>query len=171
MGTRHNVGFLVVEELSRRHGASSVKKAFSGETAEIKIGDERVLLLCPHTFMNLSGGSVRQAVDFYKIETADVLVVGDDMNLPVGKVRVRATGSSGGQKGLADILNRMGTQDVARLRLGIGRPPDGWEGADYVLAKFSREDAAEMGFAVPTAADAVEVWVKEGIAACMNRFN
>ncbi len=157
--------------MARRHPAAAPRKAFQGEVAEATIAGQKTLLLTPHTFMNVSGVSVRQAADFYKIDAVDILVICDDMDLPVGKVRVRAKGSSGGQKGLADIVRHLGTEEVARLRLGIGRPPDGWDGADYVLGKFSKDDAAEMNFAVPMAADAAEVWVAEGIAACMNRFN
>jgi PTH1 family peptidyl-tRNA hydrolase len=171
VGTRHNVGFAVLEELSRRHAAASPRKAYGGEAVEANIGGERALLLAPHTYMNRSGQSVRQAVDFYKIEPADVLVICDDMNLPLGQLRIRIKGSDGGQKGLADTIRHLGTDDVPRLRIGIDRPPENWDGADYVLAKFTKEESEEAAIAVQRAADAVAVWAAEGVDAAMNRFN
>jgi PTH1 family peptidyl-tRNA hydrolase len=170
-GTRHNIGFAVLEELARRHATASPRKAYEGEVVEANIASERALLLAPHTYMNRSGQSVRQAVDFFKLEPADVLIVCDDMNLPLGKLRMRTKGSDGGQKGLADIVRHMGTDAVARLRIGIDRPPANWEGADYVLAKFTKEENTEIAIAVQTAADAVAVWAGQGAEACMNRFN
>jgi PTH1 family peptidyl-tRNA hydrolase len=171
VGTRHNVGFVVLDELSRRHATASPHKAFGGEIVEASIGNAKALLLAPHTYMNLSGQCVRQAVDFYKLDLTDVFVVCDDMNLPLGKLRIRAQGSDGGQKGLADIIRHLGSDEVARLRIGIERPPDKWEGADYVLAKFTKDEQIEIALAVPRAADAVAVWAAEGIDAAMNRFN
>jgi PTH1 family peptidyl-tRNA hydrolase len=171
VGTRHNIGFAVLEELSRRHATASPRKAYGGEIVEAMIANERALLLAPHTYMNRSGQSVRQAVDFYKLEPVDVLVVCDDMNLPLGKLRVRTKGSDGGQKGLADIVRHLGTDVFPRLRIGIDRPPENWGGADYVLAKFTKEEHAEIAIAVQKAADAVAVWAAEGAESCMNRFN
>jgi PTH1 family peptidyl-tRNA hydrolase len=170
-GTRHNVGFDVIAELVRRTGGGSGKTAFQGELHDVKFGDERALLLRPHTFMNLSGSSVVGARDFYKLTNADLLVVCDDLNLPVGKLRMRAKGSSGGQKGLEDCIRRLGGDEFARLRVGIGSPPEYMEGADYVLAKYSKGEREEMGIAVVKAAEAAEVWVREGVAATMNRYN
>jgi PTH1 family peptidyl-tRNA hydrolase len=169
--TRHNIGFMVVDELIRRYGSGSPRKQFQGEVTEAKLGSEKTLLLCPHTFMNVSGVSVRAAVDFYKIEIPDVFVICDDMNLPVGKLRVRAKGSSGGQKGLADIVRHLGTEEVARLRIGIDRPGEGRENIDYVLGKFSKDEAADIAIAIQHAADATNLWATENIAACMNRYN
>jgi PTH1 family peptidyl-tRNA hydrolase len=170
-GTRHNVGFDVIAELARRTGAGGFKKAFQGEAADARLGDERVLLLMPHTFMNLSGATAVEARDFYKLTNDQLLIVCDDLNLPVGKLRVRASGSAGGQKGLADAIRRLGGENVPRLRVGIGQPPDRMGAADYVLAKFDKIEKTEMALAVATAADAVEMWTREGIAACMNRYN
>ncbi|MEX2185807.1 MAG: aminoacyl-tRNA hydrolase [Pirellulales bacterium] len=171
IGTRHNIGFVVLDELSRRHATASARKAYGGEVVEANVGGERLLLLAPHTYMNRSGQSVRQAVDFYKIEPADVLVVCDDMNLPLGQLRMRIKGSDGGQKGLADIIRHLGTDELSRLRVGIDRPPENWDGVDYVLGKFTKAENEEMAIAVPRAADAVAVWAAEGAEACMNRFN
>jgi PTH1 family peptidyl-tRNA hydrolase len=171
VGTRHNVGWQLLEELTRRHATAAVRRAFNGEVVEAAIAGQKVLLLAPHTYMNRSGQSVRQAVDFFKLDAVDVLVVCDDMNLPLGKLRTRTKGSDGGQKGLADIIRHLGTDEVTRLRIGIDRPPEGWEGADYVLAKFTRDESIEIALAVSRAADAVGVWAGEGAEACMNRFN
>ncbi len=170
-GTRHNVGFRVAAELARKYGNTPPKVAFHGELVEASIGGEKVLLLCPHTLMNLSGQSVLAARDFYKVEHKDLLVVGDDLNLPLGKLRFRASGSSGGQKGLKDILHRLGGEDVPRLRIGIGSPPSGRDVAGYVLGRFAKNEIDEIEIAIKEAADAVTVWVCEGVAVAMNKYN
>ncbi len=169
--TRHNIGFAVVAVVGRRWGAGPVRSAFRGETADVQIDAERVLLLCPHTYMNRSGQSVLAARDFYKLQNQDLLVVCDDFNLPLGRLRARARGSAGGQRGLEDIIRVLGSEEFCRLRVGIGPPPAGWDPADYVLSRFREEEREEVELAVQRAADAVEVWVTEGIDACMNRFN
>lgn len=169
--TRHNVGFAVVAELARRHGQGPAKEAFKGETVEALLGAERTLLLCPHTFMNRSGSSAILARDFYKLEHVGLLVVCDDFNLPLGKLRLRAGGSAGGQKGLDDIIRAFGTQDVPRLRLGIGQPPPHWEGADFVLGRFDKDERPVAGDMVSRAAEAIELWAREGLQAAMARYN
>ncbi|MEN9665432.1 MAG: hypothetical protein RLZZ326_1795 [Planctomycetota bacterium] len=121
--------------------------------------------------MNLSGASVLAAKDFYKIDTADILVLCDDFQLPTDTVRIRGSGSSGGQKGLADILARLGTNAVPRLRIGVGPLPAGWASADFVLGKFSKGERATVATLLERAADAVEEWVGVGIESAMNRFN
>jgi PTH1 family peptidyl-tRNA hydrolase len=170
-GTRHNVGFLVIAELARKYGQSKPKQAFQGEILEARLDTEKALLLCPHTLMNLSGGSVLAARDFYKIPTEDLLVVSDDFNLPLAKLRFRSSGSSGGQKGLEDIIRRLGTDEVPRLRIGIGSPAGGREAADFVLGRFTKAELPDIEEAVWRAADAIVVWAREGLAVCMNRFN
>jgi PTH1 family peptidyl-tRNA hydrolase len=170
-GTRHNVGFLVIQELARKYGQSKPKQAFQGEVIEANLESEKALLLCPHTLMNLSGGSVLAARDFYKVPGDDLLVVSDDLNLPLGKLRIRASGSSGGQKGLEDIVRRLGTDEIPRLRIGIGSPPAGREAADFVLGKFTKAERGDIEEAIWRAADAVIVWAREGLAVSMNRFN
>jgi len=170
--TRHNVGFEVVFELARRGAAGSRPRTnFLGETIEATIGGQRGLLLCPHTFMNRSGQSVVLARDFYKLANEDLLVVCDDFALPVGQLRCRAKGSSGGQKGLQDIIRALGTDEFPRLRVGIGPVPDAWEAVDFVLSKFNGEERPVIDETVRRAADAVETWAREGIAACMNGYN
>ncbi len=169
--TRHNVGFGVVEMLAHRHGLGRARAKFHGETVEVNIGGQRGLLLCPHTYMNRSGLSVLQARDFFKLDHTDVLIVCDDFNLNLGKLRCRAKGSSGGQKGLQDICRSLGTEQLSRLRVGIGAPPDGWDVADYVLSKFTSDELPQIQQAIARAADAAEDWVRHGIQYCMNQYN
>lgn len=170
-GTRHNVGFVVLAELARQHNASSPRAKFQGETSEAVIGGERALLLTPLTYMNLSGASVLAARDFYKIETQDLLVICDDFNLPLAKLRFRPKGSSGGQKGLEDIIRRLGTDEFPRLRIGIGPPPPGRDVAGYVLSKFTSEEQPEMQAALTRASQAAAAWVQRGMEHCMNQYN
>jgi PTH1 family peptidyl-tRNA hydrolase len=157
--------------LAERYASDAGKEKFSGRIVEATLGGERALLLWPHTLMNLSGQSVRAAVDFYQLPLADVLVVGDDFNLPLGKLRFRSEGSAGGQKGLGDILRRLGSEQVNRLRIGIGPVPDDWDAVDFVLGKFDKAERPVIDDAIIRAADGVECWAAEGIAASMNRFN
>jgi peptidyl-tRNA hydrolase, PTH1 family len=170
-GTRHNVGYLVLAALARRFGDASPKVKFHGEIMETDIAGEKVLLLSPTTYMNLSGESVAEARNFYKIPSPDLLVICDDLNLPLGKLRIRPRGSSGGQKGLEDIIRRLGDENFPRLRLGIGSPPENLDWAAFVLSKFAPEEQNEVDRAIARAADAVEAWVRLGIDACMNQFN
>ena len=170
-GTRHNIGFEVLAELAIRNGADKPKAKFDGELAEVLIENERALLLWPLTYMNNSGQSVQPVRDFYKVTNEEVLVICDDVSLPTGKLRVRAKGSSGGQNGLKDIIRRLGTEEFPRLRVGIGAQPPGWELADYVLSKFTKEEEPIAREAVQNAADAVREWIKQGLAACMNKYN
>lgn len=169
--TRHNVGFGAVEELARRHGQGKVRARFHGELVEANISGHRALLLCPHTYMNHSGLSVMEARNFYHVDAADVLIICDDFSLPLGKLRCRAKGSSGGQKGLQDIFRRLGTDQLPRLRVGIGVPPDGWDAADYVLSKFAADELPQIQQAILRAADAAADWVRSGIEVCMNQYN
>jgi PTH1 family peptidyl-tRNA hydrolase len=169
--TRHNVGFEVLDRLAERFGDGQGKDKFDGRLMEARIGSERVQLLWPHTFMNLSGQSVRPALDFYKLEPADLLVVCDDFNLPLGKLRFRREGSAGGQNGLADIIRRLGTEEFSRLRVGIGPVPDNWNAADFVLGKFTAAEKDTVNEVIARAADGAECWVTDGVEAGMNRFN
>jgi PTH1 family peptidyl-tRNA hydrolase len=170
-GTRHNIGFEVIAELARRHAVSSPRERFQAELAEAAIAGEKTLLMCPLTFMNLSGQAVQPTKDFYKIENNDLLVVCDDFALPLGTLRLRAQGSAGGQKGLDDIIRRLGTDEVPRLRIGIGPLPEGWEAANFVLGRFSKEETPPAAASVKRAADAVATWVGDGLAKAMNQYN
>jgi PTH1 family peptidyl-tRNA hydrolase len=169
-GTRHNVGFEVVDRLARGGSGAAFSAKFDGLLAEADIEFRRVLLLKPQTFMNLSGRSVRQAVQFYKIDLADVLVVCDDLSLPLGKLRLRRGGSDGGQKGLRDIAQQLGTEEYPRLRIGIGeRGPI--DAADFVLTRFRAAERPIIDDALILATQAVAVWVAQGLEPAMNRFN
>lgn len=168
-GTRHNVGFEVIDSLAAGPGCSMFREKFEAFVAELKEGDETVLLVKPLTFMNLSGRAVRAVLDFYKLAVEDVLVVCDDFNLPLGKLRIRAKGSHGGQNGLRNIQEQLGTDAYARLRIGVGEP--GHDAVDHVLSKFKPGERATVDDAVAAAAQACLVWVRRGTEAAMNQFN
>ncbi|GHT21974.1 peptidyl-tRNA hydrolase [Planctomycetales bacterium] len=169
--TRHNAGYRVLAELASRFPGCSPKAKFHGDLVDVREKDETVLLLAPATYMNRSGLSVQEAVSFYKIGKEDILVVCDDLNLPFSKLRFRENGSSGGQKGLADILKVLGTNDVSRLRLGIGSPPGQMDAADFVLMSFTEKERPDWEITVKQAADAVLFWIDRGITEAMNRYN
>ncbi len=143
--TRHNIGFEVVNKIAALILARPSKTKFEGLLAEALAGDQKVSLLWPQTYMNASGQSIRKAVEFYKLAPEDVLVVCDDLNLASGKIRLRASGSAGGQKGLVDTIRHLQTDSFPRLKIGIGRPPEGWEVTDYVLGKFSSGEREDGG--------------------------
>lgn len=170
-GTRHNVGFAVLGELARTFGVGVAKSKFHAEVVEADLDGQRALLLSPITFMNNSGTSVWEAKSFYKTSNEELLVLCDDLNLPVAKLRFRAKGSCGGQKGLEDIVRRLGTEEFPRLRIGIGVPPEGWDWADYVLSKFAKQEIPDIEEAVCKAADVVALWAREGVESCMNQYN
>ena len=152
--TRHNIGFTVADKVAVLTSAGSGKVKFEGELAEASVGGEKLAILCPHTYMNASGQSVRKALDFYKLELEDILVVCDDLNLDSGRLRIRPSGSAGGQNGIKDIIRHLGSDAFARLRVGIGRPPDGWTVTDYVLGKFSKPEHETFEAATTEAAHA-----------------
>lgn len=170
-GTRHNVGFDVLACLAQRYDVGRPKAKFNGEVAETVIKNQKTILLSPLTYMNLSGQSVRAAVDFYKLPLTDLLVICDDINLDVARLRFRPSGSAGGQNGLKDIIQRLGSQSFARLRVGVGRPPPHWEAADFVLGKFSSDELPDIESGITRAASAAETWVEQGIQPAMNQFN
>ena len=170
-GTRHNVGFEAIASLARRYDVGRPKSKFNAEVVETIIGEYKAVLMCPLTFMNLSGQSVRAAFDFYKLSLDDLLVICDDMNLKLARLRMRPKGSAGGQNGLRDIIGRLGSQEFCRLRIGIDRPPQGWDTSDYVLGKFKPENRQAMESSCQRAAEAAEYWVKHGIQKSMSQFN
>jgi PTH1 family peptidyl-tRNA hydrolase len=170
-GTRHNVGFDVVYELAKRWSADRPRKRFEAECSEAVFGGEKVLLVQPQTYMNISGRSVGLLVKFFQLPLTDVLIVCDDLNLPLGQLRLRAAGSAGGQKGLLSLLQVLGTEALPRLRLGIDRPPPGQDSAAYVLAKFPKSEQEIVDRTVNRAADAVECWITRGLDAAMNQAN
>lgn len=170
-GTRHNIGFEVLGELALRWRADRPRLRFEANVIESNQNGEKVLLAAPQTFMNLSGRSVQQLIKFFQIELSNVLVVCDDINLKTGQLRLRASGSAGGQKGLLSIVQVCGTEAVPRLRIGVGRPPDKIDASRHVLARFRKEELAEIDTAIRGAATGVELWIKQGISAAMNVIN
>jgi PTH1 family peptidyl-tRNA hydrolase len=170
-GTRHNVGFLVADKLAGRWDISIDKKRFEGRTGGGQIKGHPVLVLKPETFMNLSGVAVRAAMDFYKLEPKDLVVIMDDLALPTGQIRVRPQGSAGGHNGMSDVIARAGTDRIGRVRVGIGTAPPRIDGAEYVLGHFRSEEKTAMTQAVEEAADAVEMILAEGYPKAMERFN
>jgi len=169
--TRHNVGFRVIDELAQRLGAGKPRLRFDAQVAEGNLGGEKVLLAAPQAYMNESGRCVRQLVDFFGLQLGDLLVVCDDFNLELARLRMRAGGSAGGQKGLADIIRKLSTEEFPRLRIGIGHPPEHIDSSDFVLSKFKRSELQTIDDAVVRAAEGVELWIRSGIGPAMNRIN
>jgi PTH1 family peptidyl-tRNA hydrolase len=170
-GTRHNVGFEVVDLLARRHGLEFETALTDALQARWRRDDGVVLLVKPLTYMNVSGQAVGSIGRFFKVDLPDLLIVCDDVNLPLGRLRVRASGSEGGHNGLRSIAEHLGTIDYARLRIGVGRGDLRRELADHVLATFEAEEQPGIDAAIARAADAVETWVSDGLAKTMNVFN
>ena len=170
--TRHNVGYMVADEVAERQRAPIQKLKFKALTNLLTISGEKVLVMKPITYMNLAGEAVRQAVDFYKVAPDHVLVVSDDTALAVGRLRIRKGGSAGGHNGLKNIILHLGTDQFPRLRVGVGeKPHPDYDMADWVLGKFTGEDKKTMDAAVKRAADAIECVLAEGLDRGMNRFN
>jgi len=169
--TRHNIGFEILSLLSERHGNPQARAKFEGLLQECLIAGERTLLLMPQTFMNLSGRSVQLAMRFYQLSEDDLLLVCDDFHLDLGVLRLRPGGSDGGQKGLADTIRQLGTDDFARLRFGIGPVPERWDPADFVLGKFRSGDRQLADKLILRSTEAVETWVAHGIQKAMNEYN
>jgi len=162
----------VIDGLAASPLAGRFQSRFGAQIAELTEGDQKVLLVKPETFMNLSGRCVRQVMDFYQLPLTDLLVVCDDINLPLGKLRVRAKGSHGGHNGLRDIQNHLGTSDYARLRIGVGdRADEDQDLADHVLSRFRPSERPIIEDALSLAIQAASVWVQQGVDVCMNRFN
>lgn len=168
---RHNVGFQVVDELHRRAESSPFRAKLGAEVAEASLGGQRILLCKPMEFMNVSGDSVARVGRFWKIEPADTVVVHDDMDLTFGRLKLGQGGGHGGHNGLRSIIEQLGTAGFVRVRVGVGRPPAGWEPAGYVLADFTADESRQLGDLQGSAADSVEEIVKRGLQAAMNRFN
>ena len=170
--TRHNAGFMAAEAMAREKNISINKLRFKALTAQCSIGDRQVLLMKPQTFMNLSGEAVRQAAAFYKIAPEHIIVVSDEISLPIGKLRIRTKGSAGGHNGLKNIIAQLGTQDFPRIRIGVGAPPHpDYDMADWVLSTFKNQDAEDMKAAAARAAQAAECYITQGPDRAMNLFN
>jgi PTH1 family peptidyl-tRNA hydrolase len=170
--TRHNVGFKVVDELARRHDVHSWNEKFGGLEAKARFNDDVVVILAkPLSFMNLSGQAVQGFSAFYKIETPEILVIVDDVELPLGRLRARPGGSAGGHNGLKSVSQSLGTQEFPRLRVGVGRGDAGKSLSSFVLGRFTDEEHEIITAAVLRAADATEVFIEKGIGPAMNMFN
>jgi len=164
---------MVVEQLRRMWSLDAGRRAFGGIVTDARDigGVAKVLLLEPATYMNLSGRSVREAMNFYRIELPDVLVILDDLDLGLGQLRARTEGSAGGHKGLADVIRALGTSEVSRLRIGIGSAPAYMDAADYVLSNFSPDEEPVIRHSIEQASQAVELWVRAGTGPVMDKYN
>jgi len=170
--TRHNCGFMVIDELARRAGKGVKAPECQALTARVTIGLEEVLLAKPQTFMNLSGGAVAALINKHDVrERSSILIISDDLALPFGKIRIRARGSAGGQKGLKSIIEKLGGQDFPRLRLGIAPDHPVNDAADFVLSEFPKKDRDALARMVAQAADAVEAVLTIGVATAMSKYN
>ena len=168
--TRHNIGFDLVDRLALGQSGVKFSRKFDAEITEIELDFRRVLLVKPMTFMNLSGKAVGQVMQFYKIDIVDLMVICDDLSLPLGRLRIRSGGSDGGQKGLRDIARVLGTDRFPRMRIGIGEQGE-LDAADFVLARFRPSERPAVENGMIRALQAVSVWVSQGIEPAMNRFN
>ena len=171
-GTRHNAGFMACDALAKARGVSVNRARFRALTGKCSIGGESVLLMKPQTYMNLSGEAVKQAADFYKIKAENIIVVSDEVSLPIGKLRIRQKGSAGGHNGLKNIIQQLGTDQFPRIRMGVGAPPHpDYDMADWVLSTFKNQDAADMAESAKRAAQAIECYITQGAQKAMNLYN
>ncbi|MBR2880594.1 MAG: aminoacyl-tRNA hydrolase [Oscillospiraceae bacterium] len=171
-GTRHNVGFMTADKCEKATGAKINRSRFKALTDQIKVGGEGVLLMKPQTYMNLSGDAVAEAASFYKVPAERVIVISDDVSLPVGKLRIRAKGSAGGHNGLKSIIARLGSDGFPRIKMGVGAPPHpDYDMADWVLGSFKNQDAEDIDAAAKRAWEAVESIITEGVEKSQSRFN
>ncbi len=170
-GTRHNIGFAVIDALSDKYNIDVSKVKFNGLIGEGRIGSEKVLLLKPLTYMNLSGESIRAASDFYKLALEDIIIIYDDISLPVGGLRIREKGSAGGHNGIKSIIAHLKTDEFTRIKIGVGDKPKGGDLVNHVLGHFSKEDSVLIDDAVKRGADAAAAIVLKGAKEAMNEYN
>lgn len=168
---RHNVGFMLVDRIAVRLNARGMKVQSKAIVMDAKHEERKLFLAKPQTFMNLSGQSVQGLAHFYKIPNENLIVLSDDLDIPFGTIRIRGTGGPGGQRGLGSIIEKLGTKDIARLRIGIGRPPGRMDPAAYVLQDFSKDEVKELSSVLDRGADAVFAFVTQGLNKAMNDFN
>lgn len=169
--TRHNVGFMVIDKIAEKLSINVNKVKFKGLFGSTNYKGEKILLLKPHTYMNCSGESVKDILSFYKVPLENLIVIYDDMDLPVGKIRIRPKGSSAGHNGIKSIIYQVSSENFPRIRIGIGKPPENFETTNYVLGKFTNEQKEKIEKAIDAAADAALVIVEKGIQQAMNQFN
>ncbi len=170
-GNRHNIGFMIIDKLSEEFDISISRYQSKALVGSGIIDTHKLILAKPQTFMNLSGDSVVSLIRFYKIPLEKFLVMYDDIDLPFGTIRLRASGGTGGHNGMTSIQNKLGTQDFPRLRFGVGRPPGRMDAASYVLQDFSKEEKSFLSPMVGTGVDAVRLYILSGLEAAMNQFN
>ena len=168
---RHNIGFMLVDRLIVRLDARGMKLQSKAIVTSAAYEERKIILAKPQTYMNLSGQSVQGLLNFYKIPLSNFMIASDDLDIPFGTIRIRASGGPGGQRGLASVIERLGTKDFPRLRMGIGRPPGRMDPAAYVLQDFSRHEMSMLSGVLDHAADAVLAFVKDGLSKAMNQFN
>lgn len=172
VNTRHNIGFQVLEKLAEQEGISVLEKKHKAVIGRGIVAGQKCILARPLTYMNLSGESVREMVDYYKAdETAELIIVSDDISLDVGQIRIRKKGSAGGHNGLKSIIAHLGHDSFIRIKMGVGGKPEGWDLADYVLGRVSQKEREVLDEAAGRAADAIRMILTQGADAAMNRYN
>ncbi|WP_070001081.1 aminoacyl-tRNA hydrolase [Cellulosilyticum sp. I15G10I2] len=169
--TRHNIGFQAIDTLAEVYNISVQRNKFKALIGEGTIKGERMILMKPQTYMNLSGEAIRQCMDWNKLTKDDIIVIYDDVSLEVAQLRIRKTGSAGGHNGIKSIINHLGSQDFARIKVGVGQKPPGWDLANYVLGRFTEEEMKAMGPKLKDIVKAVEVMLESGIDQAMNQYN
>jgi len=169
--TRHNVGFMVIHRWAGALGVRLLSRRFEAKSSSARFQDRELLLLCPQTFMNLSGKSVKRCADSLSVRTEDILVVHDDLDLPLGRVKVAKRGGDGGHKGIQSLFDHLGTREFSRVKIGIGRPKEGEAIQEFVLSPFYREDRAAVEMVLHKAVRACELIASEGIETAMNEIN
>jgi len=169
--TKHNVGFDTIDLLAHKHKIKVSKLKFKALSGEGNIKDEKVLLVKPQTFMNLSGESVREIINWYKVPVSNIIIVYDDVDLPLGKIRIRSNGSAGTHNGMRSVIYQLESDDFPRVRIGISRPPEDCDLADYVLSKFGVDERGLINQGIINAASAVFEVINSGVEAAMNSFN
>lgn len=169
--TRHNIGFRIVDALAEKHGISFGESRHKGLIGKGTINGEKVILVKPLTYMNLSGECLRAVTDYYKTEASECIVVFDDISLEPGKIRIRKKGSAGGHNGIKSIIAHLGTQDFPRLKFGVGDKPKNMDLADHVLGRFGKEDEMIVNDCIATAVEALELMISQGFDEAMNKYN
>lgn len=170
-GTRHNIGFTMIDAIGEKFDIDVTTKKHKALVGRGIIDGMRVILAKPQTYMNLSGESIREIADFYKIEPENIIIIYDDISLDVGQLRIRKKGSAGGHNGIKNIISHLGTQEFPRIKVGIGNKPEGWDLADYVLSKYSKAEHEALEEAADGVIGAVKLMLMDDIEAAMNRYN
>ncbi len=170
-GTRHNIGFEVINKLADEHNIDINKSKFKAHIGEGIINNEKVILVKPQTYMNLSGQSVKEIVNFYKLDLQDLLIIYDDITLDIGDMKIRKSGSAGGQNGMKNIINLLNTDKLQRIKVGIGQKPSHYTLADYVLSSYNKNEIDDMILGIERATNAIPCFISYGIDNCMNNHN